>query len=250
MGSLRGIRREALRELSLLRKALQARGLTLQAIIDGRRTTAANAYENTIRVYLDTSWSASLQDLIRLHIDPLEVLQNEFGEIMAAAGEARREALANILQAEIAKLDREFIIQRMAKARRIGRHKERYVHRDVITGSWRTVGAKINKDLGIDSLRVAVNAMVKGIHESELKVKEVGSGEVYGYLLYRTTGKSLSVNYSRGCFKVAPDTAGRGDRQRFLSVLVEISAPKGLDKRKKRKLGIEPTSSSVRNRLY
>src|SRR5208282_398373 len=103
-------------------------------------TTAVNAYERKIKSYLNSEWFATLQDLVSLKLDPIEMLQNEFGSsIMAAVGEARQKILSEILQKEIDKLKRQLVIDKMVKSKKIGRHKDMYLHRDVITGSWKTV---------------------------------------------------------------------------------------------------------------
>lgn len=138
----------------------------------------------------------------------------------------------------------------MVKAKKIGLHKDRYLHRDVITGSWNTVGAKIIKDLGILRLKVPVDAFVKAIHESELKVEKVGGGEVFGYLEYRAKrAERMNITYKRGHFKVGQGRVFRG-RQREVTALIEINAPKGLEKKKRELLGISPRSRSSKNWLY
>jgi len=251
MGSQRDLLKEALRERSPLRNALNARGLTLLDIVGGVGTTAAKAYEQDIKGYLDTNWSASLEDLIGLKMDPVKVLQKEFGEIMSLIGEPRQKKLSDDLQGEIDKLDRQLVIQRMVKAGKIVRHKDRYLHGDEITGSWKTVGAKIIEDLGIDPLKKgAVDAFVTAIHKSELKVKKVGSGEVHGYLEYRNKrAETMNVRYKQGHFKAGQGRVFRG-RQWNLLALIKINAPKGLEKMKRKQLGIPPRSRSWRKWLY
>jgi hypothetical protein len=251
MGSHRDIYGETLRENSPLQKALEARGLTLQDIIDDIvGTSAENAYEHSIRDFLDRKWFASLEDLISLTMDSARLFKDKYGEIMAVAGEPRQKVLSEILQKKINKLDRKHVIEGMVKARKIGRHKDRYLHRDVITGSWKTVGATIIEDLGISHLKVEVNAFVKAIHDSELKVKKVGAGEVFGYLEYRSRRSEMtSVKYMQGYFKAGQGRAFRG-RPRNLTALIEINAPKNLEKKKREQLGIPPRSRSSRNRLY
>ena len=244
MGSRRDLLREALRERSPVWKALKAHGLTLQDIIDDMETTAVNAYEHRIRDCLDTDWFASfsLQDLIGLKLDSVKILQEEFGTIMVALGEAQQKILSDNLQGEIDKLDRQLVLQRMVKAVKIGRHKERYLHRDVITGSWKTVGAKIIEDLGIvHPFNVEVDAFVTAIRTSELKVKKVGGGQVDGWLECRNSkGEANHVTYRAGYFKVGQGAILSGT----LTVLVQINA-QGLDSSKKKRLGIKPRSNIV-----
>lgn len=243
MGSRRDMDREARREDSPLWKALNARGLTLQDIINDMGSTAVNAYEHRVRDYLNSTWFAPLQDLIALKLDSAKALQDEYGKIMSVAGEMRQKALSEILQKEVEKLDREHIIQRMLKAKKIGRHKERYQHRDVITGSWKTVGAKIIEDLGIvQPFDLDVDYFVTAIRASEVKVKKVGGGQVEGWLESRNSkGKVNHVTYRAGYFKVGQGAILPG----AMKLLVQINA-QGLDSSKKKRLGIEPQS----NQLY